>query len=145
MFTDDELRGESFIDTCALRFDGYLYQQNCGSRMGPDKVDFPELVDRVEKTLELYEDQLDNFAVFFALQRWLGKWGGETSSNDDPARVAYRFLFLHLYREEIPERFQWREQTWYTEWERQYKPYQEELAGWVRRNAILKAAKADLY
>ena len=138
MFTDEELQGLSFIDTCALRFDGYKYQEACRHRMGPDKVDFPELVQRVEDTLELYPDNLDNFAVFFALQRWLGKWGGETSPLDDPARIAFQFLFLHLYREEIPERFKYIEMQWYAEWREKYEPHREQLAAYVRRRFTVR-------
>jgi len=138
MYTEDELHSWSFIDTCALRFDGYKYEKLCGGRMGPDKVNFPTLVERIENTMEFYEDPLDNFAAFFALQRGLGKWGGEQLPADDPARLAFRLLFLHLYREEIPGVFQWNEQSWAAEWKEKYEPHREQLAAYVRRHLVLR-------
>ena len=133
------------MDTCALRFDGYKYEAHCGGRMGPDKADFPTLVERVETTMEFYEDPLDNFAVFFALQRSLGKWGGEQLPWDDPARVAFRLLFLHLYREEVPERFRFVGQSWYGEWQVKYQPHREQLAAYVRKHLLLKLPDESLY
>jgi hypothetical protein len=90
MLREEELREWSFIDTCALRFDGYKYESLCGGRMGPDKASFPSLVQRIEDTMEFYEDPLDNFAAFFALQRGLGKWGGEQLPADDSCPTGFQ-------------------------------------------------------
>ena len=131
----------SFIDTCALRFDGYRYAADRGDRMGPELVGFPGLVDRVEKTLEFYENPLDNLAVFFALQRFLGKWGGETLPNDAIERIVFKMLFLHLYREEIPERYRFLSQNWYRKWEMDLRPVREDLAARVRRTLVPASPK----
>ncbi|HSI88003.1 MAG TPA: hypothetical protein VK918_03040 [Pyrinomonadaceae bacterium] len=145
MFTEDELRSWSFIDSCALRFDGYKYESLCGGRMGPDKANFPSLVQRIEDTMEFYPDPLDNFAAFFALQRGLGKWGGEQLPAEHPARVAFHLLFLHLYREQIPGCFQWNEQPFYEEWQSKYEPHREQLAAYVRKHLVLRLSDESLY
>ena len=113
--------------------------------MGPDKANFPSLVQRIEDTMEFYPDPLDNFAAFFALQRGLGKWGGEQLPAEHPARVAFHLLFLHLYREQIPGCFQWNEQPFYEEWQSKYEPHREQLAAYVRKHLVLRLSDESLY
>ena len=87
---------------CALRFDGYRWLK--GVR-GDDEIDFPPWTVPVVDTLVFHDDENANFATFFALQRWLFKWGGETLPYSAPDHTAFRFLFLHLYSQPTPEGF----------------------------------------
>jgi hypothetical protein len=95
--------------TCALRFDGDAY----ASRLGDDEL-LTRLADRVVETLRTSPDQNENLAAFYALQRWLYKWGGETLPENSRDRQAFRLLFLHVYRVEVEEslRFEKYHEKW---------------------------------
>ena len=54
------------------------------------------------KSLTLHVKQEDNLAAFFALQRFLHKWGGEHLTKYADEHIAYDFLFLHLYTHYFP-------------------------------------------
>lgn len=86
--------------TCALRFDGWAYIERIG-----DKERFPRLIEDFVKTLQLFPEDLDNFATYFALQRHLFKWGGEHLTKYAPEHMAFDFLFLALYTLPTPEPF----------------------------------------
>src|SRR6188768_2125727 len=89
---------------CALRFNGYEYEKfTCNA--DPTGAEFAKLIDPVVKTLQLHSNQNDNHAAFFGLQRHLNKWGGEYLTNYSDEHIAYDFLFLHLYKAEVDERF----------------------------------------
>lgn len=79
---------------CALRFDGYRWLE-AQSEFSKEKV-AEHLSDPI-RTQVFYEDEAKNFAACFFLQRFLGKWGGETLPESDVHHTAYRLLFLHLY------------------------------------------------
>jgi len=94
------------IDYCALRFDGYRYIDEAHERGWlPTEIDFVELNEPIIATGKLYDDDLKNAAVFFALQRSLGKWGGEQLGEDDPTRFAFYRLYLHFYTKDTPKEF----------------------------------------
>lgn len=95
---DDEVK--KFLQAFALRFDGYAY----AASRGHDGL-LAEWAGRFVATLQLADVEEENHATFFALQRFLGKWGGETLAEESREHLAYRFLFLHLYRAEIPPEF----------------------------------------
>lgn len=124
-FDEDEI-----LTVCALRFDGYAYQ-SFRNRDPRANWEFPDLVDRIEKTREFPEDDMESLAAFFALQRYLGKWGGEYLTPHSNEHVVFRLLFLHLYRLDIPEEFRHRE--YYGTWENEFKPFREELAARIRK------------
>lgn len=73
----DPMRISEIKNTCALRFDGYDY-------VDAPKQQFPELNNQISETLRMYEDSLKNFAVFFALQRYLFERGGEQLTKQSP-------------------------------------------------------------
>jgi len=84
------------MNLCALRFDGYAFLESLQNTGTP--VEFSDLLEPVVKSLILHPDQNRNFAAFFALQRFLFKWGGEHLTAYSSEHIAYDFLFLHLYR-----------------------------------------------
>ncbi len=89
--------------TCALRFDGYKYEEAVG--LDDAGGGFSLLVDPIVETRSLHEDPLKNFAAFFALQRFLHKWGGEHYTKYSQHHIAYDFLFLECYRRDVPAEF----------------------------------------
>jgi len=93
---------EDVQTACALRFDGYLYQEKTG-------IEFPDLNKPIKATRRMYKDPLKNFAVFFALQRFLCKWGGEQLTKQSPEHMAYDFLYLQLYQIETPVEYAYAE------------------------------------
>ena len=63
---------------CALRFQGYKYEQSLGSSAnGGTGQGLANLIAPVAEELTLHGSNDDNFAAFFGLQRFLHKWGGE--------------------------------------------------------------------
>jgi hypothetical protein len=117
---------------CALRFDGY---RCIGEGLSPFGAEYGvrRYVDRI-KAREFSEDVLENFAAFFALQRYLGKWGGEYLTVYSEEHLVYRLLFLHLYRDDVPRGYEYDGLGCYTKWERTYKPIRQVLAAQIRRN-----------
>ena len=96
--TDEEIN--DFLGGFALRFDGYRYATSRGNQ---DLL--LEWTTRFVNTLEMADEPNENHAAFFALQRFLGKWGGEMLTEESREHLAYRLLFLHLYHEDIPAEF----------------------------------------
>jgi hypothetical protein len=119
-----------FLDLCALRFDGYAYIKAREQELGL-VMDISSFSQKMLESRQFQEHQPDNFAAFFLLQRFLGKWGGESLPVTSNEHVLFRLLFLHLYREEVPEEF--RIESYYEEWERDFAPIREELAAKIRR------------
>lgn len=101
----------------ALRFDGHLY---CESTQWPDAARL-KATNEIVASLHVPIDPLKQLAVFFMLQRWLFKWGGETLGPRSTDWRAFRTLFLLTAGYEIPPR--WRFGTRYTEWEHDYRPH----------------------
>lgn len=113
------------IDCCALRFDGHAYAE---SRKRPDLL--PELTGRFVKTLKFSSDRNNNLAAFFALQRFLGKWGGEMLPESSRDWIAFKFLYLHLYRVDIPSEFRLAEH--HASWARRHAHRAERVAARLR-------------
>ena len=117
--------------TCALRFAGYKYE----SQIPGGKTDRPILAEcsrYVVNSLTLYDDPLKAFAAFFALQRYLFKWGGERLKKHSPEHIAFDFLFLHLYRHDVPEEFA--DECYTTKWLRFEPERIESSAAHVRQS-----------
>lgn len=95
-------RVEDTMITCALRFDGHRWLK---VTKGPNANDFTPWTLPVTQTLRIHPTTEENFAAFFALQRWLFKWGGEMHSQAAADHSAFRFLFLHLHHLPTPPRF----------------------------------------
>ncbi len=84
----------------ALRFDGYKYVETRGG----DKS-LSCWSEQYVRTLKMSSHPNKNHAIFFILQRFLYKWGGETLSNESRHQLAFRLLFLHLYRDPVPPKY----------------------------------------
>jgi len=119
------------MNTCALRFDGYKYEQVSGlSEPGSTGAGLSRLIEPIVKTLMLHADDNMNFAAFFRLQRLLYHWGdGEPAVYSDE-HIAYDFLFLHLYHREVPDRFG--HEDYCVRWRREFEGRKEEIARFVR-------------
>lgn len=116
----------------ALRFDGYAYE----NRNGPDPEATGAVLQRLAEpiiaSLTLHQDQEQNFAAFFGLQRFLFKWGGEYLTKYTDEHLAFDFLFLHLYGAETPPAYVFEEYE--TKWVREYRPRAEAAAAIVRQS-----------
>ena len=122
---------DEILMSCALRFDGYRYWDARRADAPDGLTALGDLVRFVVERREFFADPSDNLAAFFALQRFLGKWGGESLSAHSDEHVVYRLLFLHLYREEISPEF--RLADYFERWERDFRPHREALAARIRR------------
>ena len=109
---------------CALRFDGYRY-------LDDHPFDHSQALDDFYRTGEWRLSQLEQLAVFFMLQRFLYKWGGEMLARTSAVWRAFRSLFLLVYKYEIPERF--RHHDYFDAWVQDYVPTLVERAALIRR------------
>jgi hypothetical protein len=140
--TKMEYEETEFLYICALRFDGYKYWQERCRNFGVKSNNLTPLTVKLVATREFFTEPFDNFAAFFALQRYLGKWGGEYLTEFSEAHIVFCQLFLHLYREEVPSEF--RIEDYYAEWQRKYEPIKEQLAAQIRRNFRRKGRGAKI-
>ena len=92
-------------DVCALRFLGYEYEETV-SYSDRSANNLSVWSRSVCDSLTLHADPLKNCAAFFALQRFLGKWGGEYHTICAREHIAFDFLFLHLYAQDVPAEYQ---------------------------------------
>lgn len=118
---------------CALRFTGHEYHQEV-LVAGDPPSSLGECSREVVRSLQLFEDPLKSFAAFFALQRYLGKWGGERLSQYSPQYVAFDFLFLSLYQSPVPNAFA--DQEYVDQWNRLEPERVESAAAYIRRSFV---------
>lgn len=119
-----ELNEREILGAWALRFDGYKYVEE--ARFDTDRA-FARL-DAEDVIPDLPEEQL---TLFFLLQRYLGKWGGERSPEHGRDWRHFRELFLKTHAYEVPSRY--RTDEWYERWEREYLPDASRHVARVRR------------
>lgn len=129
---------------CALRFLGWEYEIAVFGDTGSCGGGLSQLLGPIVQSLVLHTDQNANFAVFFALQRYLHKWGGERLTKYSDEHLAYDFLFLHLYRTEPPAEFTHLEYT--NRWQRECVEKAETYAAFVRKSfrRIGRGKKIDI-
>jgi len=122
-------------NVCALRFLGYEYEIAVGiSSQAITGAGLSKLIQPVVESLLLHESDNDNFAAFFGLQRYLGKWGGDHLTKYAEEHLAFDFLFLHLYLKEPQAQFSNHE--FCREWEAKYRPISESIAAVVRKSFV---------
>lgn len=116
------------MTTCALRIDGHAYARDGGR----------ELRDLVETCLRQGPaglTDIEKMAAFFALQRFLLKWGGEQLPRTGREWRAFRELFLEVCWLEPPAEYSpspnARECT--ERWDKCYKPRLPEVVHFVRQ------------
>lgn len=101
------------VNACALRFDGYRYEALNGR-----DASLPSLANRFCETRTFSAAEDDNHATFFALQRYLFKWGGEQLPYTSPEHRAYRALYIRLHRLDVAPAY--RLAPYYDEWRTLY-------------------------
>lgn len=114
---------------CALRFDGYAYEETSGLNIG-------NLPAPMVETGQFYEDSLKNFATFFILQRYLHKWGGDSLTKYTAEHIAYDLLYLHLYQLEAPADYA--HKTYSEKWEAIEQEKKEAVAAHIRHSLCRK-------
>ena len=139
-YLEETEREREALMWCALRLDGWRLLEEVE---GQDTGDFSPYVDPIVKERRLHEDDRLNHIAFFALQRYLGKFGGEDRTPYSDEHIAYRFLFLHLYRQPVPRGFESEEFT--SRWEEEFAPRAEEIAAEVRRTYARIGSGPDSY
>lgn len=107
----------------ALRFDGYKY-------LNERNFDHQAAVSHYLQTGDWNISLLEQLTVFFLLQRFLYKWGGETLPKDSQHWRAFRSLFLLTYAAEAP--IEYRHDEYYDKWEWEYQPYQAMYAAQIQ-------------
>lgn len=110
---DAAQREMEILTAWALRFDGYAYEAETGFILADGSTDYADHG-------RLPDDPLRRLAILFALQRWLGKWGGEYEPLHGRTWRRFRELFLVTTDVEVPERY--RMSKWYEPWEREWLP-----------------------
>jgi hypothetical protein len=115
-----ELGEETFIGTCALRFDGHLYCRETGFDM--ERAD--DALIRFFEAGKWNINPLEQLATFFLMQRRI-RWqncgfGDDEAQADTNSWRAYRTLFLKLCDYSIPDQF--RMPTYYKQWQEEFAP-----------------------
>lgn len=99
-----------FLSACALRFNGWLYEDVAGFDSGA-------AYHRYVAAHGEYGTLEERMAIFFYLQRYFAKgWLWETDEN----RTAFRSLFLQVAGSEVLPRYRLHEQGRYELWERDF-------------------------
>lgn len=75
---------------------------------------------------------LEQMTVFFMLQRYLFKWGGEYEAKDGRYWQLFRALFLAVCEQTPPERYQLA--AYVAQWEREYAGRLSECRSIVAQN-----------
>ncbi|WP_435892811.1 hypothetical protein [Oceaniferula spumae] len=126
--------------TCAPRFDAYKYERVVDlCDPGISEGGFARHMENFEDSLFLSDDLNMNFTMFFAFQRYLFKWGGESLPKDSKEHIAFDFLFLQLYDKEVPFEFAYEEYN--IRWCRELKARSELAAAHVRKSFTRRAAE----
>ncbi|MEI8196477.1 MAG: DUF1156 domain-containing protein, partial [Phycisphaerae bacterium] len=118
---DDE---DYILTTCALRFDGWKYVKQCG-------FDYKTALERFFATGQWPELRDQQLTMFFMLQRYLMKWGGEQLPKSSSDWRAFRDLYLKVHEYRVP--LVYRQEEYHTEWQREYYPHLAECTRLIRR------------
>jgi len=119
------------VDVCALRFLGYEYE-NAIPQAEKHTQNLSAWSQAICNTLALHADPMRNFAAFFALQRSLGKWCGVSMTIYSEQHIAFDFLFLHLYTQDVPTEHQ--HADYMRQWEAIPKSEIESAAAYIRQS-----------
>ncbi|MBW4686578.1 MAG: hypothetical protein KME40_16090 [Komarekiella atlantica HA4396-MV6] len=119
------MRDDDILTACALRFDGWKYQQET-------KFDVRIAIDSFFASQKWELQPLKKLATFFLLQRSLYKYDLQYEPNDRKFYKAFRTLFFECVDLDIPVEYQIQE--YYKNWESQYKPDLEKLKNTMKGN-----------
>lgn len=115
--SDRPLSEHDILVCCALRFDGYKYQEEHPAFV-PDQP-----IDDFLSTGQWVASEEELLAGFFFLQRALCKWSLVYEPMDGQYWQAFRSLFLQVNGLEIPEHY--RKPEYCQQWDEQYRPQLE--------------------
>lgn len=112
------MKDDDILSACALRFDGYKYQQQT-------EFDAKKVLANYFLNQQWELQPLELLATFFFLQRSLYKYDLQYEPKDSKFRKAFRSLFFECVDLDIPSEYQ--QQEYYQNWEKEYKPKAKEL------------------
>ena len=110
---DAAQREMEILTAWALRFDGYAYEAATGFVLADGSTAWADHG-------RLPDDPLARLAILFALQRWLGKWGGEYEPLHGRTWRRFRELFLLTHAVRVPREYRFGH--WYEDWKRERLP-----------------------
>jgi ADP-ribose pyrophosphatase YjhB (NUDIX family) len=113
------------LTTAALRFDGYKYHEKTG-------FDHGLCINNCLLTQSLPDSHTDRLCIFFMLQRFLMKWGGDMLPVTDPNWRLFRTLFLDLCNSYIPFDYRFIKTGSYIDWEMKYSARAQECKAIVQ-------------
>lgn len=116
---------QNCLFTCALRFDGYKYEESQAD------FDSQKAFDQLIENDQLPPSKEGQLALFFFLQRALGKFGLEQATAAGRYWRAFRRLFLQVHTYEIPLAF--RHEEYWQQWQEEYEPRQEAWVAFIRQ------------
>ena len=116
---------DPILIACALRFDGWRYIE----RMGFDHVGACEAFITTGVIPALVGERM---AVFFGLQRYLYKWGGEMEPRNGRYWRAFRAFFLLTCADPVPDGYAFPPLTDQWDWNRTYAGAVIKVASWIQ-------------
>ncbi|NBP78589.1 MAG: hypothetical protein EBU62_14000 [Proteobacteria bacterium] len=116
---------DPILIACALRFDGWKYIE----RMGFDHVGACEAFITSGVIPALVGERM---AVFFGLQRYLYKWGGEMEPRNGRYWRAFRAFFLLTCADPVPDGYAFPPLTDRWDWNRTYAGAAFKVASWIQ-------------
>jgi ADP-ribose pyrophosphatase YjhB (NUDIX family) len=126
-YSHNNIEDEVLI-TSALRMDGYKFVETT-------RFDHIAAIREAEETGRFPEDPLQRMAMFFMLQRYLYKWGGESLTKQSRIWWIFRQLYLDTCDTYVPSEFQYHDgDLYYSRWEREQLPSLRQCAEIVRLN-----------
>lgn len=117
-FTEDDI-----LIACALRLNGYTYAESQNLEIG-------QFYEKLEEKGMDYLTTIEKMVTFFAMQRYLYKWGGEFLVRQSRVWRQFRELFLSVAECEAPELY--RDGDYYRRWSDEYEPRIQECIHVVR-------------
>lgn len=113
------------LTSYTLRFDGYRYQQASHFDHQTALANYMATVDWSPL------NELEQLTVFFMLQRYLYKWGGDYLADYSPEWRGFRDLFFLNCHREIPLEYQLVDYA--QRWEEGFRPHVEKCMAIVRQ------------
>lgn len=119
-----EFEERDVMDKCALRFSGYLYQHRVHGESH-------SVLDGYLQDEIVPQDPLDQMLVFFLMQRYLMKWGGEHEPPNGKKWRLFREMFFRVVDRPVPLDYQMPE--YYRDWLLNYEPCRDRAIQAVRK------------
>lgn len=120
----EPLNEEQVLTCCALRFDGWQFLEDSA-------FDYDAALHQLFATGQMPHVSNERLALFFTLQRFLMKWGGEYEPKHGRYWRAFRTLFLACVDLDVEPRYCY-EDYWET-WRQRYQPRLAQCRALVQR------------